>query len=138
MIVPKFKGKIVKGRMEFEKAQDYTKYIQGLEGKEVSLVIEEWKKNRSDQENSYYWGVPIKLISEHTGYSKDETHELLKSLFLKKKINVKVKKGSERHTIVQSTSKLSTKRFEEYMSEIRQWASQELDCYIPEPNEVSL
>lgn len=135
-VAPRFRGKIIKGVMQFDRKEDYLNYIQNLEGKEVSLVIKEWEKNRSNQENSYYWSVPIELISKHTGYSDEEVHELLKSLFLKKKIDVKTKEGiTERHTIVRSTSTLTTVEFEEYLSKIRQWASQELSVYVPEPHE---
>lgn len=137
-IVPKFKGRIEKGRMIFNRLGDYLNYVQGLEGKEVSLILQEWKNDRSDNQNRYYWGIPIKMISEYTGYSDEEVHELLKSLFLKKKVDVKTTKGiTERHTIVGSTATLNTAEFEEYLAKVRQWASEELNIYVPEPNETS-
>lgn len=136
-IVPKWRGRIVKGKMEFNRKEDYLNYVQTLEGKDVSLVLQEWKNDRSDNQNRYYWGICIKIISEFTGYSDEEVHELLKSLFLKKKIDVKTSKGvTERHTVVGSTAKLNTAEFEEYLAKIRQWGSEELNCYIPEPNEA--
>jgi len=135
-IIPKFKGRIVKGIIELDRKEDYANHMISLEGKEISLVLQEWKNDRSDRQNRYYFGVPIKLISEHTGYSDDEVHELLKSLFLKRQVEIKVKDGMERHTIVGSTSSLNTSQFEEYLAKVRQWASEELNVYVPDPNEA--
>lgn len=56
-VIPKFKGKIIKGLMQFDRKEDYLNYVQSLEG------------------------------------------------------------------------------FENYLSKVRQWASQELNVYVPEPNE---
>jgi len=36
---------------------------------------------------------------------------------------------------VRSTTKLNTTAFEEYLEKIRLWASMELNCLIPLPNE---
>lgn len=95
-----------------------------------------FKKDRSNQQNRYYWGVLIDLLSEHTGFNREEMHEVLKHKFLRytvwipKKDNIK-----EQSIIAKSTSKLTTKQFEEYQSQIRQWASTDLGLFLPEPNE---
>lgn len=51
------------------------------------IEIKEWKKNRSTQQNNYYWGVVNKSLSNHLGYAPGELHtELLGSIFGWKRI----------------------------------------------------
>ena len=93
-------------------------------------------KIRSIPENNYYWGVVIPLISETSGYSKNETHDLLKSLFLKDVRHIKLPNGTVKEvTKIKSTAELKTTEFEEFLTECRTWASLELECFIPLPNE---
>lgn len=93
-----------------------------------------FKKDRSNNQNRYYWGVVIKLLSEHTGFEPDEMHEVLKHIFLSYPKTLETKKP-ELVYISKSTSGLSTKDFEDFMSRVRTWASLELAVWIPEPNE---
>jgi dihydroorotate dehydrogenase len=94
------------------------------------------KKQRSNNQNRYYHGVVVKTLSEHTGFTSDEMHEVLKHKFLKTYLHVVNKKGSvEEVQISKSTKDLNTKEFEDYMTKVREWASIELGCWIPEPNE---
>lgn len=86
------------------------------------------KKPRSIEENKYYWGCPIQILSEFFGYEPEEMHEVLKYQFLQDR--------SGRFPRVKSTTELSTVEFEDYMSRIRRWASIEFSVYIPKPNEV--
>lgn len=95
-------------------------------------------KIRSTPENRYYWGIVIELVSEELGHTKDETHELLKSMFLKEMHHLKLPNEKIKEiTIIKSTAELTTVEFEEYMSSCRTWASLELELWIPEPNEVT-
>lgn len=97
-----------------------------------------FKKDRSIPENNYYWAVPVKIIGEHLGYGKEETHEILKKLFLTELVHIKHKDGTvEEIEIVKSTKKLTTVRFEQYLTDIRTWGDQALGCYIPLPNEAT-
>lgn len=91
-------------------------------GQENEITV----KSRSLKENNYYWGIVVELISQHTGFTPQETHEALKWKFLR---IVKGKLESCR-----STTELSIAEFETFLSQIRQWASEELNCWIPEPN----
>ena len=92
------------------------------------MPIEPKEKNRSLRQNSYYWGVVTKLLSDHFGYTPDETHESLKMEFLK------VHNDGKPDTI-KSTTNLSTAEMEDYLSRVRIWASAEWQVFIPEPNE---
>lgn len=91
----------------------------------VDSVVKK-KKIRSNNQNSYYWGVVIELISEHTGYTSEEAHDAMKHLFL---IDYSTKLPR-----IRSTTELSTAEYEDYLSKIRMFASRELSLYIPDPN----
>lgn len=93
------------------------------------------KKWRSNSQNSYYWSVCVGLISEHTGFTPDETHEILKNRFLSEPKTLQLKTKTQMVFVTRSTTELDTKSFEEYLSKIRIFASMELGIWIPEPNE---
>jgi len=85
------------------------------------------KNTRSVQQNNYYWGVVCDILSKETGYTPEEIHQILGEKFLSYEKN--------EMRFVKSTTKLKTNEFEEYMEECRRFASIELSCYIPLPNE---
>ena len=91
---------------------------------------------RSIPENKYYWSVIIGILSEELGYSSNEMHEILKAMFLTLKRYIKNKKGIVREvTTIRSTTELTTIDFEKYLSDIRIWASAEMNVFLPMPNE---
>ncbi len=57
-------------------------------------------------------------------------------MFLKGWKTLKTRKGEYKEAeYARSTTELDTKSFEEYMTQVREWASIEISCWIPEPNE---
>ena len=94
-------------------------------------------KMRSLPENRYYFGIIVKILSDELGNSPMEIHELCKQLFLGEIVFIKTQKGVREINVSKSTTELSTIEFEEYLSNIRQWASMELGIYLPLPNELS-
>jgi len=135
---PKFIGIIKENRLIIDDLGNFKEYLKSLEQRKVEIIVKEYKTQRSSNQNRYYHGVVVKLISDHTGHTSDEVHELLKSMFLKKHLDVDTKEGQQRFTIVRSTVSLNTKEMEEYLAYIRMWASMDLSLSIPEPNEVEL
>lgn len=97
----------------------------------VQVIVQRHRKQRSGQQNKYLWGCVYPMISEHTGYSIDEVHDICKLKFNKKVVSV----GKDEITIGVSTATLTTVDFKEYISKIVIWASQELSIYIPEPSQ---
>jgi hypothetical protein len=95
----------------------------------------ESRRNRSSQANRYFHGVLLPLIANHTGYTLDETKDLLKSMFLRDEWLVMTKGGVREVSVVKASSKLDTAEFESFMSKIRSWASLELGLIVPMPNE---
>ena len=85
----------------------------------IEIVIRRRVCDRSYDQNRYYWGVVLKLISDHTGHTPQELHEQFKTRF-----------G------VSSTAELSTKAFTEYIERICALAATE-NIVIPEPDQVT-
>lgn len=92
-------------------------------------------KTRSNQQNKYYFGVVIDILSNELGYFSDEMHQILKTKFLK--INV-IESDGETIIITKDTRDLNTSEFEEYLSKIRMWASMKMNIFIPDPNQTEV
>jgi hypothetical protein len=130
MIRP-FYGNIEKGKLILEAPHAYLVYLASLEGKRIELILKKRKSQRSLAQNSYYWGVVIEILSNHTGYESEEMHEALKVKFLSE--------GTDEKTgliKVKSTAKMNTDEFIKYTDKIIRWAAQDLGVFIPDPNQV--
>ena len=127
-MIPVFIGKVASGSLQAD-ARFYN-YLRSLEGLDVEIVVRKKRTKRSDQQNRYYWGVVIELLSGHTGYSRDEMHDALKEKFLR----------SERDSMglvkIRSSATLSKDEFAKYTNQVVRWAAEKLDLYIPDPNSV--
>ena len=115
------------GRLFFDDELAFSLVRSALRGKEVQVLIEPKANRRSRMENNYYWGVVVKLIAKWMGDTAEAAHEALRWRFLRRTN----KRGM---WTVQSTAELTTKEFEEYLSRVRQWASEQ-EVFIPLPNE---
>lgn len=94
-------------------------------------------KGRSNNQNRYYWGCVVHTLSDETGFTRDEIHEIIKHKFLTETHIYKSKKSKiEEVLISKSTTQLDTKEFEDLMTRIRIWASSRLGVFIAEPNEI--
>lgn len=125
-------GRVTKGKLILDNPERWQVNLAKYEGKPVELSINQKRSTRSNNQNSYYWGIVLPILAESTGYAKHEheiLHEQLKYKFL-------MNTGKNGSPYVKSTTSLNTKEFEEYMSDIRVFASAELNCYIPEPNSI--
>jgi hypothetical protein len=110
------------------------------------VVIEPVVYERTSQQNRYLHGVAYKMISDHTGYEREELHEyFLGTHFGWKTQRVPRKpsnpKGEESRPIRTTTtnetgqrSVLSTKEFWEYVEFLQRFAAQKLQLVIPDPD----
>jgi len=130
-MIPIHHGIITNGKTILDNPDRFLMYLSLLEGKRIDLTIKEHKSQRSLNQNSYYWGVVLKTLSEKTGYTADEMHEICRYMFLKSFKTI----GDKEREYVKSTTELSTAEFEEYLEKTRRWATVELSCYIALPNE---
>jgi len=128
---PVFAGTIEKGKLKLDNPHKYLVRIAALEGKKIELILRQQKSKRSLNQNAWYWGCIVEILSNHLGYDKDEMH-----------FNLKVKFASspdiERPGFfrTESTSKMDTKRFLRYCEDVQRWAAEFLQVYIPDPNQT--
>lgn len=127
-------GHLEKGQIRFSKKL----LDQQLAGKRdcvVEIVIERKHATRSIAQNRLYWGVYVKLLSEHTGYDPEDLHDILKAKFLPKKITITDDQGviTDEFVVGGSTRQLNKLQFGEYLERIQRWAAEELHVVIPDP-----
>jgi len=117
---------VIKQKSDKEKVIGYLKRLPETP-LGYKLQIEKIRNVRSVNQNNYYWGVVIKMLGDEIGYSPEEMHNALQIKFLSTHL--------DKLPSVKSTKKLSTKEFEEHLSKIRQWASEQ-GTFLPLPNEI--
>jgi len=86
------------------------------DGTQVIVTLKEDRETRTDRQNKYlwlYWGI----VSEHTGYHRDEVHEMAKAKFLSREVEF----GGEVVRITGSTKNLDTKEFTEFLDRSAEW-----------------
>ena len=116
-------------------------------GDEILVVrIEPEEKKRTQRQNRYLWGVVYKyLVDNDPGYFGNEeterllkgrgiamneiVHEFCKAQFLPP-LELSIGGGMK---ITKSTAKLNRQEFNDYVENIRRWAAQELQVFIPDP-----
>ncbi len=92
-------------------------------GDRVTVKVTNQKPKRTTQQNRYYWGVYLPLISEKTGEDDlDRLHELFKGMFLTKTIAEVLGKKVR---ITKSTTDLTVSEFCEYVLNIEAFTSVE-------------
>ena len=131
-MIYKHKAFVKNGKVTFQNREQFDNDVSGNEGKNVYITIREQKNRRSLNLNSYYWAVVVRLVSVETGYDKEEAHEILKSMFLRTKYQIKGIWVDG----MKSTTKLSNQEMIDYIDEVKRFASSSLGLYIPDPNEV--
>ena len=132
-IIPKLKGLVSNGNLnlDYNDKIRQQKWLQALNGKRVEMIIKPFRAKRTIPQNSYYWGIVLKIISKETGYTSDELHEFFKRVYLKKEITI----GGKIYETSISTKKLKTDQFSEYIEKIKGFVFLKLDLVIPEAGE---
>lgn len=130
---------IVKGGKLGRNRNVLVKSLKEFEGKDITITIEKKRKQRSNDQNAYYWGVIIKLIQlaiiESWGEKKDskQIHELLK-----RELNYIERHNESTGEIIKdakSTTENSTAEQEIFHENCRRFANEWFNIIIPLPNE---
>lgn len=109
-------------------------YIDELDpNRKWKVEITEYRKQRSTEQNAFLHGVPLKILSDHTGYTLDEIREYLAGEFM----------GWEEYEVfgkkkvrpIKSSSQMDTSEMTKFIEYIQWWASSTLNIRIPSPNE---
>lgn len=87
--------------------------------------------HRSNQQNRYYHGVVLPMISDYCGDDEASVHEALLMKFASKR--VKGKKDKRFSLVVAKRSRnMTTEEFSEYVENVRRWAAG-FGLNIPDP-----
>lgn len=133
-----FHGTVKNHRFIADEPKEFARSFWEHEDKRVTVSVGRFQKDRSLKENRYYWGVVVEMIASNTGNDKDVIHEFLKAQFLKFVKYLAINGEMIEYTYNESTTVLSTVRFEQFLEECRVWALEKLSITIPLPNEVDL
>ena len=107
---------------------NFRRYLDTMKDGEFILNYpKENKQTRSSQQRKYQWGCVYKIISQDTGYTPEEVHQLMGDQFLSY--------GKDGKIFTTSTTTLNTKEMEVYLEKVRNFASMKLSIYVPLPNE---
>jgi hypothetical protein len=129
-------GEVVEGKLTVDERERMLDELGQWADGPVEITIERMIATRSPQANRYYWGVVIKAIAEYTGFTPDETHDILKIKFLPKDAAVANGNGEVigEFVIGGSTRRLTSVKFYDYVERIRQWALETLELNILPPD----
>lgn len=127
-----FTGISKNGKLIFDQPEAVEEHLRYEVNGKVEIIIRKPQDKRSIPQNNYYWGVIVKMISEEMGENQKEVHKMLKFEFLS--IVAEIPTGKE-YLFIRSTTDLTVSEWEDYMTKCRQWASENLNMFIPKPNE---
>lgn len=133
-------GSVRHGRVQMRNRTAVMAQLARMKDCELVITFTPRRAARSDLQNRWYWGVIVELLSEHTGYTPDEIHEVCKAKFLPKRLAVSDGNGEIKGEFVigGTTTRLNKHEFGEYCEAIRRWAADDLGVVIPDPDEGAL
>lgn len=117
---------------------------RAFEGKRIEITVQRKKKRRSPEQNRYYWGLVLNILSHQfkewnpdLEITTDIVHEWCKERFLPMISDwedVKIKTPEGEKEIRKTTTRMTTVQFMDYIALIQQFAA-EYGFYIPDPDE---
>ena len=133
-----YNGRVKDGKLHIIHRSNFDHDIELLEGKEVEITIQRKRKKRSLPQNSYYWGVIVKIIRNElyelgSIYTHKQVHGILKEMFLK--VDEPIGDDGLFISRVKSSKELSTSEFMDYTAQVIRWAAEFLNCVIPDPGQ---
>jgi len=105
--------------------------VSRLLAKRSMVRLEVIPKPRSGNQNRYYRAC-VKILSNYTGFSTDEVHDLCLRYF-STEYTKETNTGKE-HTFKKTTSQMDTKEMSEYITKVRQMGDS-IGCYLPTADE---
>lgn len=120
-------GIVKEGKLILNNRRNFMDQLQQFEGKDVEVRIRQRSEKRTKEQNSLYWKW-IEVLSNETGFTKDEMHELIKYKYLKR--NIINSEGVE-EVVIKSTTTMTTKEFSQFMNDILFWANSTLNINLP-------
>ena len=128
-----FVGTVEQGKLRIDFPANYERWLMTLEGQRVTVEVKKFRKKRTIPQMRYYFGIVIEALLEPMGYRKDEkekVHQIMKYKFLR----TIDENGNEYVPTLSEITKVDTVRMGEYIEQIKMFAAQELNTFIPDAN----
>lgn len=96
-----------------------------------NVTAKRHRKKRSNPQNSYHWGVVVKMISDETGHDPTEMHEFLLGEhvgWVEYEFMDEIRRRPSRRSL-----DMDVQTFENFNEWCRAWASTNLGMVIPDP-----
>lgn len=134
--------RIPKGELLTGKAYEIIEAVsKQAERHAVEVTVRRYQKKRSVEQNNSLFGIAYPLLMEATGYTKEELHREMCGRFFGWKVKKVMGRAIEvpRRTTTKNQDGqpevISTVMMMEMYAFVQQLAIQELQLYIPDPNE---
>ena len=121
-LTPIWNATVKGGKLIFHEGEEMSAFMESMEGRRVEVRISRFRKERTVDQRSFYFGVVVELIREELGMSVEECHSFLKTILIYPKTSI---------------TQLDCAEFSRYIEEAACWAAVTLGIVIPEPQRVS-
>lgn len=108
--------------------------------KKWKIVISEWRRDRSEEQNRALWGVAYKTLSNATGNDADDLHEYFCGEFWgwkESKVMTKKRLKPKRTTTRDEHGRrdvINTMQLMEFYAFIQQRSAETVGVYVPDPD----
>lgn len=119
-------GHLEDGKLVLDNSRWFKGTLQQFANCPVVVTVERRKNKRSKQQLGYLWGIIYPTISQHTGHTSEDLHDIFKAKFLRRK---KVWRGADM-VVVGTTTGLSVNEMAEFITNVIVQA-QELGIEVP-------
>jgi|SRR5690242_5489704 len=113
--------------------QKFGRLLRELPPGDYCITIKKNKPIRSLNANKYYHAT-LNIIGAESGITHERLHEICKRKFNAEIVQLP-RGGAE--IMGRSTADMDTKEFAAYVNQVKQWAIDEFNIVIPEPQDVT-
>lgn len=132
---PLFRATVRHGHVRVDDPQRWREYLQKFEGRRIQVSARAERSERSLKANAYVWGVVYRELSEWSGHTPEEIHDVMRAMFLPAREIVTP--DGRKVAALGSTAALDVEAFGAYVDKIKQWAAEQ-GVNIPDPDEVDV
>lgn len=109
--------------------------IKELDFGMYKVIVYDQMPEKSLKQLRYFFGVVCKVLSGHTGFTKEEIYAYLIDRFNKKEVTDPI--TGKVKAVGIGVSALTLNEMREFIETVSHWAHRELGCEIPSPDDVT-
>jgi hypothetical protein len=131
-------GTVKGGVLTVRNRKRFASELSDMTDGEVIVTVEKVRAARSAAFNAYYWAVPNKMLAFHMGKTSYQTHELMLAMHFPRDVAAATGNGTivmdGKYVIGAESHRLTNEEFGRFVTAILEWAADELQLYIPDPD----